>query len=102
MVRTFFSRMMIAAVIASPAIAVAQPSVTARPVTQADVGRFLRDQDGSPIGSLHAIHGDQAVVWYGFVNTPGNHLATVPLGAISIRGGQLVLNGQPASSVAAR
>ncbi len=65
--------------------------VLAQP-TQANVGSFLRDQNGSPIGSLKAINGDQAVVWFGFVNTPGNHVATVPLSSISVQGQRLVLN----------
>lgn len=65
--------------------------VLAQP-TQADVGSFLRSPDGEVIGSLHAINGNQAVVWYGFVNTPGNHLASVPLSSISTQGQRLVLN----------
>ena len=45
----------------------------AQSVTQADVGRFIRDQNGEPIGSLKAIRDNQAVVWYWFAFTPGNN-----------------------------
>ena len=97
-----FSLLIAAAALASPAAAADYGCAAAGSVTQADVGRFLRDQSGAPIGSLQAIQGDQAVVWYGFVNTPGNHLATVPLCAITATGGRLVLNDGPASQVATR
>ena len=74
----------------------------AQNITAADVGSFVRDQDGTPIGSLKAIQGNQAVVWVGFFNTPGNHLTTVPLNDLSANGGQLVLNGISANQLAAR
>ena len=86
--------LLIATAIASPAFAGS--------VTGADVGRFIRDPSGAPVGSLVAIHGDKAVVWYGFAYTPGNHLETVPLSAITVAGGRLVLNDGSASHVAAR
>ena len=79
--RTLFSLLIAAATAASPAFAAS--------VTQADVGRFVRDRDGAPMGSLQAIQGDQAVVWYGFVHTPGNRLATVPLSTIVATDGRL-------------
>ncbi len=34
----------------------------AQTITQADVGSFVRDANGMAIGSLDAIHGDQATV----------------------------------------
>ena len=85
---------LVATAIASPAFAGS--------VTQADVGRFIRDPSGAPIGSLVAVQGDKAVVWYGFVNTPGNHLETVPLSAITVASGRLVLDDGSATHVAAR
>jgi len=72
----------------------------AQTVTQADVGNFVRDQDGVAIGSLKAIQGDQAVVHLGFVNTPGNRLVMVPLSQLSTNGGRVVLNTVPAAAVA--
>ena len=74
----------------------------AQNITQADVGSFVRDQDGTPIGSLKAIEGNQAVVWVGFFNTEGNHLTTVPLSDLANHGGQLVLNGISTDQLAAR
>lgn len=99
--RKFFSLLSVAVVIASPALA-SEPKRIPGLVTEADVGRFIRDQNGDPIGSLHAIHGDQAVVWYGFVNTPGNHLTMVPLNAIIAVDGRLVLPKDRVSQLAAR
>ena len=84
--------------------AVAQPAQaqSIQSVTQADVGHFVRDQNGTVIGSLKAVEGNQAVVWYGFFNTPGNHLETVPLGQLASNGGRLVLNDAGAAHYAAR
>lgn len=86
------------AAVAQPAAA--QPAI--QPVTQADVGHFVRDQNDNVIGSLKAIEGNEAVVWYGFFNTPGNHLETVPLGQLASNGGRLVLNDAGAGHYAAR
>jgi len=72
----------------------------AQTVTQADVGNFVRDQDGVAIGSLKAIQGDQAIVHLGFFNTPGNRLVMVPLSQLSNDGGRVVLNNVPAAAVA--
>ncbi len=72
----------------------------AQTVTQADVGNFVRDQNGMAIGSLKAIRGDQAVVHLGFFNTPGNRFVTVLLGQLSYNGGRVVLNNVPAAAVA--
>ncbi len=72
----------------------------AQTVTQADVGNFVRDQDGVAIGSLKAIQGEQAVVHLGFVNTPGNRLVMVPLSQLSNNAGRVVLNNVPAATVA--
>ena len=90
---TIFAAAAALALTAGAAVAQAQ---SIQPVTQADVGHFVRDQNGTVIGSLKAIEGNQAVVWYGFFNTPGNHLETVPLGQLASNGGRLVLNGEGA------
>ena len=50
--RKLLSLLVVAAAIASPAFAVDQVGAAAGSVTQADVGRFTRDQNGDPIGSL--------------------------------------------------
>jgi hypothetical protein len=83
-----------------PGAAVAQTLPQHAPLTQADVGAFIRDADGTAIGSLKALNGNQAVVWLGFFNTEGNHLITVPSSEISAQGGRLVLNDVPATTVA--
>jgi hypothetical protein len=49
-----------------------------------------------------SIHGDQAVIWVGFFNTPGNHLTTVNLRDLSTRDGGMVLTGITAEQLAAR
>ncbi len=49
-----------------------------------------------------SIHGDQAVIWVGFFNTPGNHLTTVNLRDLSARDGGMVLTGITAEQLAAR
>ncbi|WP_148360603.1 hypothetical protein [Acidisphaera rubrifaciens] len=67
----------------------------------ANVGSFIYDQNGAAIGSLRAIQGDQAVVWVGFYNTPGNHLTTVPLRQLSADNGSVVLSGVTPSQLAA-
>ncbi len=74
----------------------------AQTITPSDVGSFVRDANGTPIGSLKAIEGNHAVVWIGFVNTPGNHLTTVPVSDLAACGGELVLNGVTADQLAAR
>ena len=84
------------AAVAQPAQAQSAYDQSIQSVTQADVGHFVRDQNGTVIGSLKAVEGNQAVVWYGFFNTPGNHLETVPLGQLASNGGRLVLNGEGA------
>jgi hypothetical protein len=85
---------------AAAVLALTTGAAMAQNVTQADVGSFVRDQNGTAIGSLKAIQGDRAVVWLGFFNTPGNHLVTVPSHDIASAGGQLVLNNVPAATVA--
>jgi len=98
----FFSSLVVATAIVCPALAADPGSTLPGRVTQADVGRFIRDQNGDPIGSLKAIQGNAAVIWFGFVNTPGNHLETVPVSAISVLGGRLVFNDRSVGHVAAR
>lgn len=69
-------------------------------VGPANVGSFIYDQNGAAIGSLRAIQGDQAVVWVGFYNTPGNHLTTVPLRQLAADNGSVVLSGMTQSQLA--
>src|SRR5271166_4752454 len=78
------------------------PQTSCGSITQADVRQFLYDRSGELIGSLWAVRGDQAVVWYGFVNTPGNHLEIVPTSAIITTGNRLVLNDGSAIRMATR
>ena len=93
---------MIKTVLIAAAMVLSMGIAMAQSITQADVGSFVRDGNGEVIGSLKAIHGDQAVVWYGFFNTPGNHLETIPLSALGTHGGKLVLNNTSAKALAAR
>ncbi len=75
---------------------------SAQPVTRAAIGSFVRDQSGAVIGSLKDVSGDTATVWIGFVNTPGNHLITVPLSQLATSGGRVVLNAAAATAYARR
>ena len=81
------------ALAAAASLALSAGAAMAQTVTRADVGSFVRDQNGAVIGSLKSIQGNQAVVWIGFVNTPGNHLETVPLTQLAANDGRLVLSG---------
>ena len=75
--------------------------VSAQP-SPAEAGAFLYDASGAVLGSVKSVQGDTAVVWHGFVRTPGNHLSEVKLSDIGSQGGRLVLNGATASTLAAR
>jgi hypothetical protein len=85
---------------AAAALTLMSGAAMAQTITQADVGSFVRDANGMAIGSLDAIHGDQATVHLGFFNTEGNHLVTIPLNQLADQGGRLVLNNVPAAAVA--
>jgi hypothetical protein len=85
---------------AAAALTLMSGAAMAQSVTQADVGSFVRDSSGTAIGSLDAIHGDQATVHLGFFNTEGNHLVTIPLSQLADNGGRLVLNSVPGAAVA--
>jgi hypothetical protein len=85
---------------AAAVLALSTGAAMAQTITQADVGSFVRDPSGMAIGSLDAIHGDQATVHLGFFNTEGNHLVTIPLSQLADNGGRLVLNNVPAATVA--
>jgi hypothetical protein len=87
-------------IFAAAALTLMSGAAMAQNITQADVGSFVRDSSGMAIGSLDAIHGDQAVVHLGFLNTEGNHLVTIPLSQLADQGGRLVLNHVPAAAVA--
>jgi hypothetical protein len=85
---------------AAAALTLMSGAAMAQTITQADVGSFVRDSSGQAIGSLQAIQNGQATVHLGFVNTPGNHLVTVPLSQLADNGGRLVLNTVPTAAVA--
>lgn len=74
----------------------------AQSVAPTQVGSFVYDAQGHVIGSLKAVEGNQAVIWIGMFNTPGNHLTTVPVTQLAANGGELVLNGAAADSLASR
>lgn len=71
--------------------AFARPAA-ASPATRSELGSFVYDQNGTEIGSWHGIDGRRAVLWIGGFNTPGNYLTTVPMRALSVEAGRVVLN----------
>ncbi len=87
---------------AAAALTLSAGAAFAQSAQSGDVGSFIYNQDGVAIGSLRTIEGNQAIVHLGFVNTPGNHLATVPASELASQGGQLVLNGAGANHMATR
>ena len=64
----------------------------ASPVTRSEIGSFVYDQNGTEIGSWHGMDGRRAVLWIGAFEPPGNHLTTVPMRALSVEAGRVVLN----------
>ncbi|GAN75982.1 hypothetical protein [Acidisphaera rubrifaciens] len=67
-------------------------SVTDGPATRSDVGSFVYDQNGTEIGSWQGMQGRRAILWIGAFDTPGNYLTTVPMRALSVEAGRVVLN----------
>jgi len=97
--KTMFRTTLLAA---AAALTLSTGAAFAQSAQPADAGSFIYNQDGVAIGSLRAIEGNQAIVHLGFVNTPGNHIATVPASELASQGGQLVLNGAGANQMATR
>jgi len=97
--KTMFRTTLLAA---AAALTLSTGAALAQSAQPADAGSFIYNQDGVAIGSLRAIEGNQAIVHLGFVNTPGNHIATVPASELASQGGQLVLNGAGANQMATR
>ena len=81
-----------AALVTLGAGAVFATPAAAGPAARSELGSFVYDQNGTEIGSWQGIEGRRAVLWIGVFNTPGNYLTTVPMRALSVEAGRVVLN----------
>ncbi len=105
MMNTRFAVLAAALALSSTGAAMAQPAagpayVAASPVTESAVGKWIRDPQGNIVGSVRSLRSDggTAEIMVGSYFQNGSHVAMVPLSALSVVDGRVVL--RPDSLVA--
>ena len=85
----------IAAVLGAATPALAQSAA------QSAVGKWLYDANGEIVGSVQSVRDDgrTAIVQYGTILTPGNHLVAIPAEDVSMVGGRATLSTMTADAL---